>query len=151
MHRNKFIEKYYHKGYILGCTSRILQIKGGYMKLHDKLVKLRKERQWSQTVLCEQVGINITYLSRLENGKSQPSGDMLWKIAKAFGVSMDYFMDEDADEATPVTIKDKNLVERLELIDSLEDSDRQTIINVIDSMLTKKKMLDLLNQNNATA
>ncbi|MFH2091164.1 MAG: helix-turn-helix transcriptional regulator [Pseudomonadota bacterium] len=113
------------------------------MKFHDKLVKLRKERKWSQTALSEQAGVNITYLSRLENGKSQPSGDMLWKIAKALGVSMDYFMDEDAEEATPVTIKDKNLVERLELIDSLEDTDRQTIINVIDSMLTKKRCLIL--------
>jgi len=75
---------------------------------------------------------------------------MLWKIAKALGVSMDYFMDEEADEATPVTIKDKTLVNRLELIDSLGDSDRQTIINVIDSMLTKKKMFDLL-QNNVQA
>jgi|GEM_PF-5901018 len=63
---------------------------------------------------------------------------------------MDYFMDEEADEATPVTIKDKTLVNRLELIDSLGDSDRQTIINVIDSMLTKKKMFDLL-QNNVQA
>ncbi len=118
------------------------------MKFHDKLVKLRKGRKWSQTVLCEQVGINITYLSRLENGKSQPSGEILWKIAKSLGVSMDYFMDEETDEATPITIKDKTLVKRLELIDSLGDSDRQTIINVIDSMLTKKKMFDLL-QNNA--
>ncbi|MCK5097932.1 MAG: helix-turn-helix transcriptional regulator [Desulfobacteraceae bacterium] len=124
--------------------------KGKKMKFQDKLVKLRKERKWSQAVLCEHVGINITYLSRLENGKSQPSGDMLWKIAKTLGVSMDYFMDEEADEAIPVTIKDKTLIKRLELIDSLGDSDRQTIINVIDSMLTKKKMFDLL-QNNVQA
>ena len=71
---------------------------------------------------------------------------MLWKIAKAFGVSMDYFMDEHADEATPVSIKDKTLAERIQLVDQLEEGDRQTIVNVIDSMLTKKKMLDLLTQ-----
>ncbi len=121
------------------------------MKLHEKLVRLRKDRGWSQTVLCERVGVNIAHLSRLENGKSQPSGEMLWKIAKAFGVSMDYFMDEEADEATPISIKDKTLAERIELVDMLEDTDRQTIINVIDSMLTKKKMLDLLTQNKAGA
>ncbi|MCF6245865.1 MAG: helix-turn-helix domain-containing protein [Desulfobacula sp.] len=45
----------------------------------------------------------------LENGKSQPSGDMLWRIAKASGVSMDYFMDEDADEATPEPILSLNM------------------------------------------
>jgi len=121
------------------------------MKLHEKLAKLRKEQGWSQTVLCERAGVNIAHLSRLENGRSQPSGEMLWKIAKALGASMDYFMDEEADEATPVTIKDKTLAERLELVDLLEETDRQTIINVIDSMLTKKKMLDLLTQNKAEA
>lgn len=121
------------------------------MKFHEKLVKLRKDRGWSQTVLCERVGVNIAHLSRLENSKSNPSGEMLWKIAKALGVSMDYFMDEEAEEATPVTIKDKNLAERLELVDTLEEIDRQTIINVIDSMLTKKKMLDLLTQNKVEA
>jgi hypothetical protein len=33
---------------------------------------------------------------------------------------------------------------KLELLEQLETEDQQTIINVIDSMLTKKKMLDLL-------
>ena len=102
-------------------------------------------------MLCKRVGVNIAHLSRLENGKSQPSGEMLWKIAKALGVSMDYFMNEEADEITPVSIKDKTLAECLELVDLLEDTDRQTIINVIDSMLTKKKMLVLLTQNKAEA
>jgi transcriptional regulator with XRE-family HTH domain len=77
----------------------------------------------------------------VENGKSQPSGDMLWRIAKVFGVSMDYFMGEDVEETTPATIKDKSLVERLKLIDFLEDTAKQTIINVIDFMLTKKRCL----------
>ena len=121
------------------------------MKFHEKLVKLRKERGWSQTVLGERVGVNIAHLSRLENGKSQPSVEMLLKIARAFGVSMDYFMDEETDEVSPVSIKDKPLVERIELMSQLEDADRQTIINVIDSMLTKKKMLDLLTQEKAGA
>lgn len=119
------------------------------MKFYEKLVRLRKERGWSQTELGQQVGVHIAHLSRLENGKSQPSVEMLWKIAKTFNVSMDYFMDDQADEATPVSIEDRPLAERLKLIDQLEEPDRQTIINVIDSMLTKKKMLDLLTQNNA--
>lgn len=119
------------------------------IKFNEKLVRLRKERGWSQTDLGQHAGVHITHLSRLENGKSQPSVEMLWKIAKIFNVSMDYFMDEQADEATAVSIADRPLAERLKLIDQLEEPDRQTIINVIYSMLTKKKMLDLFTQNNA--
>jgi len=114
------------------------------MKFNEKMVYLRKRKHWSQQDLSDQVGVNITHLSRLENGKSQPSATLLRKIAQAFGVSMDYLMDEDADEVTPVSIKNKSLANKLELLEQLAPEDQQTIINVIDSMLTKKKMLDLL-------
>ena len=114
----------------------------------------------SQAELGERVGVHIAHLSRLENGKSQPSVEMLWKISHALGVSMDYLMDEDADEIAPVSVKDKSLAKRIELLEQLDDTDRQTIINVIDSMLTKKKMgtfnvyfefTNLLNTMNVTA
>lgn len=107
------------------------------LKFKKKLVKLRKDQGWSQTALGERVGVKIAHLSRLENG-IHPSVEMLLRISKAFGVSMDYSMEEEADEISPVSIKDKPLVERIGLMSQLEDTDRQTIINVIDSMLTQK-------------
>ncbi len=114
------------------------------MKFNKKLVTLRKQKGWSQQDLCDQIGVHIAHLSRLENGKSQPSVELLRKIAQAFGVTMDYLVDEEAEEASPVTIKNKSLAKKLELLEHLDQEDQQTIINVIDSMLTKKKMLDLL-------
>jgi len=119
------------------------------MTFAEKLTRLRKEHGWSQTKLGQQIGVHIAHISRLENDKSQPSVDLLQKIARAFGVSMDYLMDEEADEMAPVSIQDKSLVERIELLEQLEEGDRQTVINVIDSMLTKKKMLDLLTPHGA--
>jgi len=116
------------------------------MKFHEKIVNLRKKQQWSQQDLCDKVGVHIAHLSRLENGKSSPSALLLNRISHAFGVTMDYLMDEDADEVTPVSIKNKSLANRLELLEQLEPEDQQTLINVIDSMLTKKKMLDLLTK-----
>ena len=121
------------------------------MKLHEKLTRLRKEHGWSQSDLGERAGVHITHLSRLENGKSQPSVEMLHKLAKVFGVSMDYLMDEEADELAPVSIKDKTLAKHIGLLDELNDADRQTVINVIDSMLTKQKMLDLLHTPGAAS
>jgi hypothetical protein len=52
--------------------------------------------------------------------------------------------DGTVDEMTPVSIESKPLNERLKLMEKLEEKDRQTVINVIDAMLTKKKMRDLL-------
>jgi transcriptional regulator with XRE-family HTH domain len=117
------------------------------MLFNEKIVKLRKKKGWSQSELGQRINVHIAHLSRLENNKSQPSVDMLSKIAKVFHVTMDYLMNEDEDEIIPITINDKTLAERVELLDQLDKSDRQTIINVMDSMLAKKKMLDLLTNN----
>ncbi len=116
------------------------------MSFQEKLLKLRKEHGWGQSELAEKVDIHIGHLSRLENGHSLPSVEVLQKLAKVFGVTMDYLMREDAEVVQHVSIQDKTLAERIQLIDSLDDIDRQTIINVIDSMLTKKRILELLTR-----
>lgn len=121
------------------------------MTLGEKLVRLRKERGWSQDDLASRVGTHTTHLSRLENGKSQPSIELLHKLARTLGVTMDYLMDEDAGELVPVSVQDKSMAERLELLQTLDETDRQTILHVIDSMLTKKKMLDLLQPHRGAA
>jgi len=43
-----------------------------------------------------------------------------------------------------VSVRHKSLAEQIDLSEQIEPDNRETIINVIDSMLTKKKMLDLL-------
>lgn len=110
----------------------------------EKMTKLRKEKAWSQSDLSERVGVHVAHLSRLENGKSQPSIELLWKLAKAFGVTTDFLLDDNVDEISPVSVKNRPLMERLQMVEKLEDKERETVINVIDAMLTKKKMLDVL-------
>lgn len=120
------------------------------MTLGEKIQKLRKDNGWSQTELGKRVDVHVAHLSRLENGKSLPSVDLLSNLARAFGVSMDYLMDEHADELEPVSVQDKSLAERMQLLDALDDDDRQTVIHVIDSMLTKHRMRELLEDGHAT-
>ncbi len=51
--------------------------------LHDK----RKESYMSQRSLADAIGINHTYLSKIENGKMPPPGEeSLKRIASALGV-----------------------------------------------------------------
>jgi len=40
------------------------------------------------------------------------------------------------------------LMERVKLIDSLDEEDKTALIRVIDSMLTKKKILNLVTKEN---
>ena len=62
---------------------------------------------------------------------------------KVFSVSADQLLNED--ESTTVDIQDKELNEQLALINQLDEDEKNALIKIINSMLTKKRMKDLLD------
>ncbi len=46
-----------------------------------------------------------------------------------------------------VNIGDKGLLEQVKLIQELEEKDRNTVFNIIDTMLTKARFKDFFNKN----
>ena len=69
---------------------------------------------------------------------------VLFKLAKTFGVTMDYLFDESIDGVESISLKNKSLVEKIELIEELSKKDQETIINVIESMSSKHRMKEFL-------
>lgn len=67
------------------------------MNLGDKLRQLRHDRGLTQPGLAEAMGIEQSYLSKLENDKSVPSGAMLQRILDVFGIDVAGLVD-DLDE-----------------------------------------------------
>jgi len=115
------------------------------MHLHEKIRKLRKEKGFSQQQLADMLDIHLSHINRLENGHAQPSIEVLKKLINIFEVSADYLLDNNSD-SFEIKIGNKNLADKIRLIDKLEEKDQQALIQVIDSMLTKQKMKELLNQ-----
>lgn len=64
----------------------------------ERLKELRRSRNWSQPELAEAIGIEQSYLSKLENDKSAPSPDMLERILGAFDIDIDTLL-EGMDES----------------------------------------------------
>lgn len=58
------------------------------MTLGDRLKQLRADKQWTQPQAAEAIGIEQSYLSKLENDKSLPSADILTDILNAFSVTV---------------------------------------------------------------
>ena len=54
------------------------------MHLGDKIKQLRQEREWHQPELAEKLGIEQSYLSKLENGKSLPSKEVFERLLQVF-------------------------------------------------------------------
>ncbi len=65
------------------------------------------------------------------------------KIAKALGVTLSELF--RADEIfTDIKSSDKTLMEKLRLLDTLEDKDKQSLYHIIDTFVAKKKLKDNL-------
>ena len=60
--------------------------------LPECLVELRKERGWTQHALCALVRCGIAQLKRYESGASQPTLDVIKRLARALRVSSDYLL-----------------------------------------------------------
>ena len=67
------------------------------MNFGEKVRQLRAERNLTQPQLAQLIGIEQSYLSKLENDKSVPSADIFQAILKAFSVDVATFL-EGVDE-----------------------------------------------------
>ena len=67
----------------------------------ERIKKIRLRKHYSITRLAEEAQISKSYLSQIEKGaNTNPSLQMLYKIAASLGTTIDYLIDEKTDGAT---------------------------------------------------
>ena len=59
------------------------------MKLSERLLQLRREREVSQIELAETLNVSRQAVSRWETGQSTPSAEKLQFLAEFYGVTLD--------------------------------------------------------------
>ncbi len=106
------------------------------MTLNEKILRLRKEKKWSQKKLASMIGTSGPVLGRYERGEITPSVEVGKKLANAFKVTLDYLVDETG---TVAEVTDKEMLHRITEIDHLDQEDKKAIIHVIDSLLRDAK------------
>jgi len=68
------------------------------MRLDEKLVRLRKEKGLTQLDLAEAVKVSRQAVSKWESGGGIPSTENLRSLGELYGVSIDYLLNEEAEE-----------------------------------------------------
>lgn len=68
------------------------------MILADKIIKLRKQRGWSQEQLAEMLNVSRQSVSKWEGGLSIPDLDKIIKMSNLFGVSTDYLLKDEMEK-----------------------------------------------------
>lgn len=76
------------------------------MTLDKKLVCLRKKQGLSQADVSEKLDISRQAVSRWENGAATPSIENLQYLSKLYHVSLEYLLDDTADEAEKIEVPD---------------------------------------------
>lgn len=110
-----------------------------YMPFADRLAAIRKERHLTQEALAERVGLTKAQIYRYEKGNSQPTLDVIKKLAVALSVTTDQLIFEQ-NERQP----DNSLMLLLEGISKLDAEEKHVIKEMIEGILLKHQAKQLL-------
>ncbi|MAS35513.1 MAG: XRE family transcriptional regulator [Anaerolineaceae bacterium] len=81
----------------LSIMSRNLWLQKGRNNVNfgDTIKDLRKQRRMTQRDLAERLGVNFTYISKIENGKLDvlPSEELIRRIAQILGANAEDLLD----------------------------------------------------------
>ena len=80
--------------------------------------------------------------SRLESGKVEPTLSSLQKIADVFDISLSELLKDNSDLGEEINL---SLLEKVKMIDQLEEKERDSLINIIDMAIAQKKLKDNLS------
>ena len=67
----------------------------------DKLILLRKKAGWSQEDLADQMNVTRQSVSKWEGAQSIPDLEKMLRLSELFGVSTDYLLKDELEEAAP--------------------------------------------------
>jgi transcriptional regulator with XRE-family HTH domain len=102
------------------------------MEFSERLTATRKERGLTQEALAKAAEINVSQVRRYEGGTSQPSLEVLRKLAMALSVSADELL-FDKNERGP----DEEFRLQFEALARLEPREKEIVMEVLDGLLLK--------------
>jgi len=114
------------------------------MNIGDKIKKIRETKGRSQKEVALALEMDQSQYSKIEKGKTDPTTSTLEKIAKALAVEVAEFFSSD-NTFKDVNSYDKGLLEKLQLLEQLDETERKSIFNIIDGLISKKKLKDTLS------
>ena len=109
------------------------------MEFPQRLTALRKERALTQQTLSE-AGVHVTQLRRYEAGTSQPTLEVLRKLAVELRVSADVLL-FDRDERGP----DDELKLQFEAVSQLDPQEKEVVKSVLEGLLLKHQAKKLIS------
>lgn len=104
------------------------------LNIGTKISTLRKEKNWSQGDLAQHIDASREIIGKYERNENLPSIEMVAKMAKVFGVTVDFLIGESESSNY-----DKQTVERMNDIQKMDNNTQSVLFNVIDTYIQNFK------------
>lgn len=104
------------------------------LNIGSKISNLRKEKGWSQNDLAKKIEASREIIGKYERNENLPSIEMVAKMAKVFGVTVDFLIGEGENASY-----DKEIVERINDIQKMDISTKNVLFDVIDTYIQNFK------------
>ena len=110
------------------------------MSIQQHLINLRRERSLTQQEMADAIGVHVNQIRRYESGATQPSLEVLKKIAVAMSVTIDSLV-FDTSERGP----DDDLKLQFEAISRMSDEEKVIIKSLLEGMILKHQTKQMVN------
>ena len=112
------------------------------MEIAKNIKRIRKLKNLSQKQVAMEIGIAQAQYSVIESGKTIPTVPTLEKIAKVLEVDITEFFKDPNKNDEDINL---SILEKVKLIDSLEEEEKNNLLGIIDMAIAKKKLKDNLS------
>ena len=102
------------------------------MDFPERLATLRREHGMTQQALCDAAKIHVSQLKRYEAGTSQPTLEVIRKLAVALSVSADLLLFDNAERGP-----DEDLRLQFEAVSRFNDEEKQVAKAVLEGLILK--------------
>jgi len=110
------------------------------MSFGRNLSRFRKEKGLTQADLVKKSGVAISQIRRYEADKSSPTLDVITRLAKALGISIDELVFDKDKGIAAGKLMDRELLEQFEMISILGEEERQAVKKILEGVIVKHQV-----------
>ncbi|MCL4492682.1 MAG: helix-turn-helix domain-containing protein [Nitrospirae bacterium] len=110
------------------------------MSFGKNMARFRKEKGLTQEDLVKRSGVAISQIRRYEADKSSPTLDVVTRLAKALGVSIDELVFDKATGIAASKIMDRELLEQFEMVSALDEDEREAVKKILEGVIVKHQV-----------
>ncbi|MBL8113357.1 MAG: helix-turn-helix transcriptional regulator [Acidobacteria bacterium] len=117
----------------------------------QRLRSYREKRSLTQQDLAQAIGATVMMISRYERGIHLPTADKAVAICEVLHVTADALLRGDRNGEESVPFDNVRLFERMKILDRLPRSEQNTVLDVIDAVIARHEIKDVVTRRSAGA